>query len=1243
MTSKTRLDELKTWIQSQGWRWQPGKPVQYGEQIVVTDGRNQALVNFYFKRGSLVPGGTDSPLRGALTAWINGEPSPSTSLPSGDSPSPATTRLDALKQFIRDQSWNWGPGADIPYGEQIVVSDSSAMALVNFWPKRGKMDVQGADSPLKTALQMWVNEEQSVTEGHSTPITGPHIGGPHVGMDESGKGDWFGPLVVAAAYVNEQTAAALRRVGVRDSKELDSASIQRIAAQIERVVPPNHRHVWAVEPDTYNRLYAEHHNINLLLADAYAQVAEKVWPLVQAQAIVCDQFSQRADRLESAFTARGLPCPVQQHHAESASIAVAAASILASAAFGEALAQLGRMAGLGAPLPRGASDVEVLDAAARRILETQGPEALGRYAKLNFKPIQALLGKGATAAAIPRPGVQPRPGPPVTIRHETWEVQYHPSGFWRFRFADGGILDWYEDTTGKLDVRGKASAHSYRILVEKANGKVWRGDLEALKRSVNNHIPRVSEVSIPSILGVGWRRTDTVLGARFDFTDGGVLDYYRGKDTLLIQGTPSVLTQAALGGLSSPFWAGLEELTDTLKRLFPDWRLGEQPRSDEAEMTAAENWVPLDGAVDWQTLWPKELDLRPAANKKSPCQRAMLEDWASVLRHHHDKRHLLAHAPTGLGKTLAALAPALAWVAEAPDRRRVYYLANRIAQHENPLRELRGSLAAQFEAQTGQPLRVVDLVSRDLLCDHPQACPLPQSCKDARDAARFDLLPGNVGSWREVKERLAGRVCPYHTLQGLMAQAHVVIADYWWLFSPWAQETGITEQAGFSPTDSILIVDEAHNLAARVRSYLDVDETAARVTESVKKVSPGVRRCPTPVVDAVSKSVPEAGVSPSVLLRLAGGVKAAQAALAAIANDRPGDVGLSIPERILRLLLQPDEAVVIYRTEDFVTGEPRLVFRWVDPTPVTQAGYVRVYASLSMSGTLAAPTDNDAELRYQAPLLGLPERATLTCKYASPFPLRNQRWIYNTDTYGTYKERGNYLTDYARYIVHVGQATPGVTAVFFSSYAFLEQVRTSVADPGEQALIVVEKRADAEDSDAPSNLGEYEQRLRTLVDQHGRAYLFAVYQGKLSEGADFQGNLLKSVICVSIPMEYPSLFHQRLAAQYTAHFAAIAEDLGDDVQAKSREYALDRLSLSWVLQACGRGIRSESDRCAFVLLDKRYHEYGWRRFLEPRPYNLRRPEQAVAGFYGAREATVNDRWDEALVQVAQDNSVEPSG
>lgn len=208
MSKSHHFDELKAYIQAQGWHCQPGKPIPHGEQIIVTAEPHQATVNFYPKRGKLVAGGPDSSLKVALIAWINGE-----SPPNASSLPPTGTRLDALKQFAREQGWNWEPGADIPYGEQIVVFDAGVTALVNFWPKRGKMQVQGPDSPLKAALQAWV-----AGKGGSTAPTA--ITGPHIGMDESGKGDWFGPLVVAAVYVDEQTSAALCKVGVRDSKTL---------------------------------------------------------------------------------------------------------------------------------------------------------------------------------------------------------------------------------------------------------------------------------------------------------------------------------------------------------------------------------------------------------------------------------------------------------------------------------------------------------------------------------------------------------------------------------------------------------------------------------------------------------------------------------------------------------------------------------------------------------------------------------------------------------------------------------------------------------------------------------------------------------------------------------------------------------------------------------------------------------------------------------------------------------------
>ncbi|NTU85053.1 MAG: hypothetical protein HGA45_37765, partial [Chloroflexales bacterium] len=208
------------------------------------------------------------------------------------------------------------------------------------------------------------------------------------------KGDWFGPLVVAAVFVEPGQAAALRRAGVRDSKLIESVALVEIAAAIERIVPATAREVLALAPADYNRRYAGLGNVNLLLAELYAETAAPVAARTGARLIVCDQFAQRADRLEMAFAKAGLPRPRQMHHAESISLAVAAASVLATARFQSELARLGAAAGLGRALPKGASAVRLLAQAARQIIAREGAAGLGRYAKLNFKPVQEILASG---------------------------------------------------------------------------------------------------------------------------------------------------------------------------------------------------------------------------------------------------------------------------------------------------------------------------------------------------------------------------------------------------------------------------------------------------------------------------------------------------------------------------------------------------------------------------------------------------------------------------------------------------------------------------------------------------------------------------------------------------------------------------------------------------------------------------------------------------------------------------------
>jgi ribonuclease HIII len=1186
------------------------------------------------------------------------------------------SKLDALKKYVQSRGWAFGPSVPIQYGEQVTITYGSHLAKINYYPKRDKIVVGGPDSPLKIALSNWVDENASDgviahgTGGSQEAQIPPTLGAeyskkdasslksfniPHVGMDESGKGDWFGPLVVAAVFVNEETQRMLREIGVRDSKLLKPHVIKQLASQIEDIIPPDQRHVLTIEPELYNQLYDQYKNINLLLADVYAQVAYEVWKGTQASSIVCDQFSQKADRLENAFVARMLPTPIQQHHAEQASIAVSAASILASSAFSDALQQMGKAAGIGRSLPKGASDAKELMEVAQHVMNQGGATLLGQYAKLNFAPIQAFL-----SSELP-PLQESRDDTPflVHIEHATdsvkiaqpaWQVNYHRSGFWRFNFADGGMLDWYARSTGRLDLRGKQSAASYSVLREKVRGRTYgpainRDDegkkLRLLQESVEKYVPK-REVSISEVPGVGWRHKSVLWGERFDFTDGAILWYYPSTGTLAIQGKLSEPTRKALEELLTFSWSRLDSLINTLRRIFPDWELGSvEDENEPIEIDSDyETWKAMDNALDWRSFWPENRPMRLAANQKGRCQEEFLKDWSSILAHKQEKKHLLAHAPTGIGKTISALVPAIAWVAKAPHRRRVYYLVNRVTQHENPLRELKNFLGLIFYQQTKLPLHVVDLVGRGQFCLYPKSQSLKKQCKRSGVEADWDKLPSGIASWQEVDAHMKadGQMCPYHTLQSLMPRAHVIICDYWWLFSQITQEKGLAKNAGFSPIDSILIVDEAHNLPQRVRDESSVEAPIEDIERALKSVEELEAYSILGRIMLKVKNIPlGTDVSPSQLLQEVGGKTAIQLALDTLIQDEMllGDVHSSISIRLLRSLLQADDKVIIYTDKD-LEGRMHLHFRLVDASDTLREGYKRVYASLTMSGTLSAPSDSNAELQYQLPIFGLPSEGTLTEVYASPFPLLSQRWIYTPDTLGTASDRYNYLDAYAAHILAIGKATPGVTAVFFSSYAFMNQVRAKFTDVKERALIVPEDSNDANNPDSiGGNLRDYERRLRTVVENHHRAYLFAVYKGKLAEGADFSDNLIKTVICVSLPLEHRALYHIRLEALYTSSFALIAEKLHDDPQMKAKEYAWDRSSLSLILQACGRGIRREGDTCMFVLLDKRYNSPNWRRFLEPKPFNLPDPEKTVEKFHLEAQVSKDEdgSWDEALHQA----------
>lgn len=200
-------------------------------------------------------------------------------------------------------------------------------------------------------------------------------------MDESGKGDYFGPLVVAACYVGPEHLAELE--GVRDSKKLTDAISLKLARTIARVCP--HK-VLTILPAKYNELYAQIGNLNKLLAWGHARAIEDVLEIAPCEYVVSDQFADPAE-LKRRLFAKGRQVRLESRVRAEADVAVAAASVLARAEFLRRLQRLEQEAEI--ELPKGASAGVV--AAAKRYVARHGPDALGRVAKLHFKTTRQVL------------------------------------------------------------------------------------------------------------------------------------------------------------------------------------------------------------------------------------------------------------------------------------------------------------------------------------------------------------------------------------------------------------------------------------------------------------------------------------------------------------------------------------------------------------------------------------------------------------------------------------------------------------------------------------------------------------------------------------------------------------------------------------------------------------------------------------------------------------------------------------
>lgn len=294
-------------------------------------------------------------------------------------------QADRLEARVRDGTFEL---RDVPYARFSGVKKDFNVTYY----ESGKVVVQGKGTQDFVEFVLEPEVLQKAEVGYEEELN-PELLLPRLGVDESGKGDFFGPLCVAGVYVNADVIRSWKSAGVRDSKSIGSdAQIAKLATLI-RETPKCVTAVVPIGNEAYNRMHKSNGSVNRVLAWGHARVIENL--MLQRHRMVpapvraiSDQFAQDKETVGKALMTLGREIELVQRHRAEEDLAVAAASILARDEFVQRLKRLETEYGV--KLPKGASSA--VEDAARVFVEKHGAALLPKVAKMHFRTSYRVLG-----------------------------------------------------------------------------------------------------------------------------------------------------------------------------------------------------------------------------------------------------------------------------------------------------------------------------------------------------------------------------------------------------------------------------------------------------------------------------------------------------------------------------------------------------------------------------------------------------------------------------------------------------------------------------------------------------------------------------------------------------------------------------------------------------------------------------------------------------------------------------------
>jgi DNA excision repair protein ERCC-2 len=552
-----------------------------------------------------------------------------------------------------------------------------------------------------------------------------------------------------------------------------------------------------------------------------------------------------------------------------------------------------------------------------------------------------------------------------------------------------------------------------------------------------------------------------------------------------------------------------------------------------------------------------------------------------------DKKHLLAHAPTGIGKTAAILSSILPFILDKDMT--LFFLTGRHTQHTIAVDTLK-----EIQKKHETKVKVVDFIGKKHMCNQPGSEILPagqfyEYCRHlveneecdfyeniyskigySLDARKFVEKDGheieNVGDF--LKKAKETRLCPYELALLKTKKAKVIIADYYHVFNPSIREAFFKKSNKFLEK-SVIIVDEAHNLPSRLRDMMStrlstlVIERARRESEDEQ-----VREILNEIENRFN--VLKEGVDEEKLIRKEDfefeGFEESVFILEKVAESIKEVKKRSYIGLVAEFLIKwqgEDEGFVRYLEKIRFNDKEifRLNYKCLDPS-LNMEEVIDKSLLILMSGTLTP-------LEMYRDLLGFKREEVIIKEYENPFPEENRLNLIIPDTTTKYTKRSleMYKLIGSR-AASFSDLIEGNVIVFFPSYRIMSSVYDFFVSMGKKTILMERKGMTKEEKEELLNKFRSYKKVGSV--------LFAVSGGSFSEGVDLPGEELKGVIIVGLPLSKPDIETKSLIEYYDHRFS------------RGWDYAYMFPAMIRVIQGAGRCIRSEKDKGVIIYLDERY-------------------------------------------------------